>query len=228
MKRSDLIFSLAFLGLLLPFVLIEPLTNFYVKFNGEHPILLAYVKFAVLATMGEMLGLRIRTGVYDKPGFGLLPRAFVWGFLGISVHFAFTIFANGTPALVQSFGIAQNEILVNQILYALFISLFLNIFYAPVLMTFHKITDMHIEASDGKFGRLFRSFPVGEYFVSLDWKTQWHFVFKKTIILFWIPAQTFTFMMPEGFRVLIAALLGFVLGVLLSVAGTLGKPQAEG
>lgn len=221
MKRSDLIFSLIFLGLLLPFILIGTLKSFYIEFNGNHPILLAYVKFAILATMGEMLGLRIRTGSYNKPGFGLLPRAFVWGFLGVSVHFAFTIFANGTPALVKSFGIAQNELLLNQILFAFFISFFLNIFYAPVLMTFHKITDMHIEATQGNFGRFFGSFPIGDYFIALDWRTQWHFVFKKTIVLFWIPAQTFTFMMPEGFRVIIAALLGFVLGVLLSVAGTL-------
>ncbi|MCK7530556.1 MAG: hypothetical protein MZV63_05680 [Marinilabiliales bacterium] len=32
--------------------------------------------------MGEMLGSRIRTGIYLPTGFGLIPRALVWGFLG--------------------------------------------------------------------------------------------------------------------------------------------------
>jgi hypothetical protein len=47
---------------------------------------------------------------------------------------------------------------------------------------------------------------------------QWGFVFKKTIPLFWYPAHTLTFLLPAEYRILFAALLGIVLGVLLSVA----------
>jgi hypothetical protein len=47
---------------------------------------------------------------------------------------------------------------------------------------------------------------------------QWNFVLKKTIPFFWIPAHTITFLMPADFRVLFAALLGIVLGVILAVA----------
>jgi hypothetical protein len=54
--------------------------------------------------------------------------------------------------------------------------------------------------------------------MELDWTTMWGFVFKKTIPLFWIPAQTINFMLPEEYRVLFAAFLSIVLGVLLSVA----------
>ncbi len=40
---------------------------------------------------------------------------------------------------------------------------------------------------------------------------------KKTIPLFWIPAHTITFLLPEEFRVLFAAVLSVMLGVLLSL-----------
>jgi hypothetical protein len=47
----------------------------------------------------------------------------------------------------------------------------------------------------------------------------WGFVFKKTIPFFWIPAHTITFLLPPQYRVLYAALLSVVLGILLGVAG---------
>ena len=53
---------------------------------------------------------------------------------------------------------------------------------------------------------------------NLNWKVQWGFVFKKTIPLFWFPAHTITFLLPGEMRVLFAALLGVLLGVILSIA----------
>jgi hypothetical protein len=46
----------------------------------------------------------------------------------------------------------------------------------------------------------------------------WGFVFKKTIPFFWIPAHTITFLLPPELRVLFAAALGIVLGVILALA----------
>jgi hypothetical protein len=51
-----------------------------------------------------------------------------------------------------------------------------------------------------------------------DWKMLWGFVIKRTIPLFWIPAQTINFLMPEQFRVLIAAIYGIILGIILAFA----------
>ncbi|HRZ79119.1 MAG TPA: Mpv17/PMP22 family protein, partial [bacterium] len=45
----------------------------------------------------------------------------------------------------------------------------------------------------------------------------------KTIPLFWIPAHTITFLLPENHRVLFAAILGVVLGVFLAIASLKGK-----
>ncbi|MBQ5424713.1 MAG: Mpv17/PMP22 family protein, partial [Bacteroidales bacterium] len=54
--------------------------------------------------------------------------------------------------------------------------------------------------------------------VGLNWKAQWSLVFKKYIPLFWFPAHTITFLLPANLQVLFAALLGVVLGVMLSIA----------
>jgi hypothetical protein len=85
-------------------------------------------------------------------------------------------------------------------------------------MTFHKITDMHIHNHGGSLSALAHPIPMGKLISELDWKKQWGFVFKKTIPLFWYPAHTITFLLPGELRVLFAALLGIVLGVLLAVA----------
>ena len=98
------------------------------------------------------------------------------------------------------------------------ISTALNLFYAPVLMTFHKITDIHILENGGTLRGFFKPIRFATIFTKINWDVQWNFVFKRTIPLFWIPAQTITFLLPEEFRVLFAAFLGIVLGVLLALA----------
>ncbi len=85
-------------------------------------------------------------------------------------------------------------------------------------MTFHKITDTHIIQNNGTLRGFFTPIQFKKIFVNLDWAVQWNFVFKKTIPFFWIPAHTITFMLPPQWRVLFAAVLGIVLGVLLAVA----------
>jgi hypothetical protein len=90
-------------------------------------------------------------------------------------------------------------------------------------MTFHKITDMHILANGGTLRGFFTPIKFRKYFMELDWSTQWNFVFKRTIPLFWIPAHTLNFMLPEEYRVLFAAILSVALGILLSVASLYKK-----
>lgn len=223
MKKQDLYFIALVVVIFLPFFLSQPLYEAYNSFNAGHPFLLGFLKFAVLATMGEALGLRLREGVYNKPGFGLIPRAIVWGFLGITIVAAFKIFSAGGPALLKTLGIAgAAESLAGpmgglRVLTAFTISLTLNTIYAPVMMTLHKITDTHIVNNGGTIAGLFRPLPIGEIMTGLNWRVQWNFIFKKTIPFFWIPAHTITFLLPVQFQVLFAALLGVALGVILAI-----------
>lgn len=223
MKKIDLYFLLIVLALFLPFFLSDGLYSFYKITNAEHPFVVGFIKFAVLSTMGESMGLRLREGVYNKPGFGLMPRAIVWGFLGLSIVMAFQIFSAGAPVFLKSLGLSDaTEALGgpmgwHRLIVAFTISITLNLIYAPILMTIHKITDTQIVRYGGKVSGLLKPIMMGEIICNLDWKVQWNFIFKKTIPFFWIPAHTITFLLPVEFRVLFAALLGIALGVILSI-----------
>ena len=229
MKKIDLYFLVLVLVLFLPFFLSSELYSGYQSMNSAHPYFIGFLKFAILATMGESIGLRLREGVYNKPGFGLVPRAIVWGFLGLTIVMAFKIFAAGAPVFLKTLGIeGAAASLVGpmsglRLLTAFTISITLNTIYAPVMMTLHKITDNHIIRNGGTIVGLLRPIKFGEIITKLDWKVQYNFIFKKTIPFFWIPAHTITFLLPVEFQVLFAALLGIALGVILSIGVLMSK-----
>jgi hypothetical protein len=224
MRRSDIIFILFFIGLFIPFFLSDKLYEFFLRFSTERAFTASFIKFAILATMGEMLGSRIRTGIYLPEGFALLYRAVVWGFLGMTVKAAFMIFGGGTPLIMQHLGMANASAVMTgpvtgaRVLLAFAISAFLNIFYAPVLMVTHRVSDLHIAAAAGNRRKLLTVPDVKGLLASIDWNSMWGIVLKKSIPLFWIPAQTVNFLLPEEFRMLVAALYSTILGVILALA----------
>lgn len=224
MKKSDLYILLFLAVIFTPFIVSETLYNYYDTFYSAYPFITSFLKFAILATTGELIGLRIRTGRYTSPGFGLLPRALVWGILGMTIQAAFIIFARGVPILLDFAGLGgsteamDGSFTAQKLGVAFSISVLLNIFYAPVLMTAHKITDSHIEMTGGTMQGFFSKMKVSQILKQIDWDTHYGFVLTKTIIFFWIPAQTINFLMPEQFRVLIAAVYGIILGLILAFA----------
>ena len=104
MKKSDIYIFLFLLAVFTPFIVSERLYNFYDGFYASYPFVSSFIKFAILATSGELIGLRIKTGKYFMPDFGILPRAIVWGILGITIQAAFIIFARGVPILLEFAG----------------------------------------------------------------------------------------------------------------------------
>jgi len=99
----------------------------------------------------------------------------------------------------------------------------MNIIYAPVMMTLHKITDTHIVNNGGTLSCLLKPIHFGNILASINWEVQWSFVFAKTIPYFWIPAHTITFLLPADFQVLFAAVLSVALGIFLAVASLKGS-----
>ena len=212
------------LAIFLPFIVSNDLYNSYSEFNAEHPMIMAFLKFGILATLGEMLGCRISTGKYTTPTFGVVPRMVVWGLLGVVITMAMSVFAAGIPAFIKSMGgtnlvteFYTEGITFGKFVVALSISVMMNTFFAPVFMTFHKITDTHIAECGGSIKALITPIPMRRHIMNLNWDRQWSFIFKKTIPLFWYPAHTITFMLPGEYRVLFAALLGVALGVILAI-----------
>ena len=225
MKRTDLYFIVAIAAIFLPFFLSAPLYEWYSTFNATHGMVMSFLKFGILSTLGEMLGCRISTGKYVTPTFGVLPRMVVWGFLGMGINMAMIVFSKGTPMFMQYMGMTNaveaftaDGFSMDKLWVALAVSVAMNTIFAPVFMTFHKVTDAHIAAHGGSLKALVTPIPMAERLGTLNWQAQWGFVFRKTIPFFWYPAHTITFLLPTEQRVLFAALLGIVLGVLLAVS----------
>ncbi|MFZ4740427.1 MAG: Mpv17/PMP22 family protein [Bacteroidales bacterium] len=243
MKKNDFLFIIIAAIILLPFIPLPFLSIIQKGFiyNPQFWVITSFIKFALLATMGEVIGLRIKTGEYNNPGFGILPRAIVWGFLGITIKLAFDIFSIGIPGFLEKscsitgvadamktkdiFDAIANGMGTTRFLAALCISTAMNLIYAPIMMTFHKITDTHIVDNGGTLSGFFRKIKMGEILSKINWNVQWNFVFKKTIPFFWIPAHTITFMLPVEYRVAFAAVLGIALGIILSFAAIKGKSK---
>lgn len=231
MKRQDWITILIIVAVLAPFFI--PATGFFAWFErstAAHPFIMAFFKFAILATFGEMLALRIRKGVYSEKGFGIVPRMMVWGFLGMCITMAMMIFKSGVPAFLEVVGgcergslaaiFAAKELTWGKLGIAFAVSVLMNTIFAPVMMTFHKCTDIHILSNGGTVRGLLRPMKMREIMgTKINWDVQWNVVFKKTIPLFWFPAHTITFILPSTFQVLFAALLGVALGLILALAG---------
>ena len=105
MKKGDLLFLCVTLVLFVPFFVSDERYGAYREFNSSHGMLASFFKFAVLSTLGELLGLRISSGSYYRKGFGVMPRAFVWGIFGMAINMAFVIFSTGIPAFAGYLGV---------------------------------------------------------------------------------------------------------------------------
>ena len=215
MKKKDLIW----IGVLLiiVFLLVFPATNaIYTVANKAHPYIMGFIKVSILATMGELLALRIATGNYMKP-VGMIYKFIVWGVLGMGFVIAFDLFANGVTGSMKK-GLLPSGIpntFSAKLLFAFFTSSFMNIIFGPTFMTIHRLTDTYIDLGEGKFNKI-RKVKLKAVTDKIDWHGFMSFVIFKTIPIFWIPAHTITFLLPGEYRVLMAAFLSLALGIILA------------
>lgn len=221
MKKKDYI-VIAIMVILVALALKPGAIASFKAWTKTWPYFSSFVKFAILATFGECLALRLKTGSYYKRGFGVLARAVTWGVLGMGIYIAFTIFSSGAWPLLKTFGAQtkpDDSLSFMSIVLAFATSATMNLVWAPVMMVLHKIADNHIAHTGGSVVRYLTTKPnMPQMFREIDWDIMWGFVFKKTIIFWWIPAHTITFLLPPYLRVLFAAILGIALGVILSFA----------
>lgn len=205
------------------FLLYDPLFNAYISATKAHPLVMGFCKFAILATFGECVAARLRTGRYYSADFGVVPKAVVWGFLGMIITTCFVIFATGAPAMLAGMGLKDagtalsGPLSVNKVLAAFFVSFTMNLLFSPLLMVAHKLTDLHIANHRGRLACMWTRPDMPALFRQIDWNIMWSFVLARTIPLFWLPAHTVTFLLPETFRVLFAAVLGAALGIMLAL-----------
>jgi hypothetical protein len=219
LKKGDLIWAAGMAAAVL-FMLHPAFNGVYVSVNLAHPFLMGFAKFFVLATMGELLTLRIVRGAWTKPS-GLLYRAGVWGIIGMATTLMFDVFAGGVSLALEKGLLPGGD---SRLAFAFFTSAIANLAFAPTFMSVHKVTDALIDLRIGHKQKA----GIAEAVKSVDWEYFATFVLLKTLPIIWIPAHTITFMLPAEYRVLSAALLSVLLGALLAIPkGRAANRQAQ-
>ena len=183
----------------------------FILLTTTYPIIMGFIKFFLLATLGDVVARRIVSGRWKFKGVHLLERAFVWGMLGILFTFVFPIYSAGVDALVSKnlLPIFATEPFTG-ISIAFWKSFWINMLFAFPMMVFHRITDTLIDQR-----KLFKKWPFLKIWKGIDWDNMWNVV-APTVIWFWIPAHTITFYLPPEFRIIMAAGLSLCLGAILS------------
>lgn len=203
------------IGLFAAILAIPSTREIFLAATKAHPYLMGFVKFAILATMGELLAIRITTGDWSMPK-GVVWRSIIWGLIGMLITLIFQIFAAGVTFAMSGGYLPGGE---NTFLFAFFVSSIMNLTFAPTFMAAHRFTDTWLDIHyEGK--RNIRAIDVTK---RIDWNGFVTFVVMKTVPLFWIPAHTITFLLAPEYRVVMAAFLSVALGAILSFAKKKGS-----
>ena len=210
MKKGDFVWIAALLVWVI--ILVVPSSRaLFISVTDAHPYAGGFIKFAILASMGDMLGIRVIKGEWTAPK-GLMYKALVWGIIGLMVTLVFTVFMGGAAAAQASGKLPFNGSILAQ---AFFGSSIMNVTFGPMMMVFHRFTDMYIDRKcDNKEVKV----TMRELIEKNDWNSLVEFSWLKTCPFFWIPAHTIVFLLPSHYRVIVSAFLSIALGLLLAFA----------
>lgn len=189
--------------------------NVFLSITGAHPYWGGFIKFFILASMGDMLGVRIFKAAWIIPD-GFFLRAFVWGILGIMITLVFTVYSEGV-ACAQEIG--RLPFAGSRFALALFTSVIMNLTFGPMMYIYHKFGDLLIDITlEGKKGRSTSRRMLEEMVSRIDWYHMVRFSWLTTCLFVWIPCHTIVFLLPPEYRVLASAFLSILLGILVAVS----------
>lgn len=166
--------------------------NLYIDFVTAQPILSAIIQFAVLGTLGDIVSYWIVKrkifNPYDLKT--LLLKIIEWSILAVMIKYAFIGFNGFVETLIDNSYLPQLEGVGK----AFAISTSMNLQFGPFLVIMHRLMDNIIAGSKN-----WKNIDKGFY--SLLW--------------FWIPAHTITFILPTEFQIGLAAFWSLALGIIL-------------
>lgn len=166
--------------------------NWYVDFVTSNPIVSAMVQFAILGTFGDVISKWIIKGKVFSP-FPIpiiLFKMIGWAILAICIKYAFIGFHGFVEFLILHKLLPELNLLAKSIA----ISVSINLQFGPFLVIVHRLSDNLIHKENN-----WQNLNKG--FLSLLW--------------FWIPAHTVTFMLDKPFQIGLAAVWSLVLGIIL-------------
>ena len=166
--------------------------NWYIELVKTYPILTAMIQFAVLGTLGDLISKWIiKKKIYQPFSIGvLILKMGEWALLAVFIKYAFIGFHGFVDTLIINNYLPG----LNSIGYAFAVSLAMNLQFGPFLVIIHRILDNAVMQVKN-WGNIEKSL------LSLLW--------------FWLPAHTLTFMLPKPFQIGLAAVWSVVLGLIL-------------
>ena len=181
--------------------------------SASHPYIMGFIKFGLLATVGEVLALTIRKRSPQCP-FYIGWRILIWGLIGVAITFMMKTYSYGVAGMMDN-GLlpGKGEGSWNRLLRAFYTAAVMNLTFGPTFMATHKCTDKYLELRHSGVKKP----GLRGVIEGVDWHGFVSFTLFKTIPLFWIPAHTLTFMLPAEYQVIAAAALSIALGLILSL-----------
>jgi hypothetical protein len=166
--------------------------EWYIATVKAYPIVSAMIQFAILGTLGDSVSKWIIEKKLSKPfGFKVMILKMIeWAFLAVCIKYAFIGFNGFVDQLVSHNLLPE----LGKYSRAFAISSSMNLQFGPFLVLMHRLLDNAVAGEKN-----WANIDKGIY--SLLW--------------FWIPAHTITFILPKPFQIGLAAVWSVVLGIIL-------------
>lgn len=164
----------------------------YIEFVKAYPIISAMIQFAILGTLGDMVSYWIINKKFVLPYKLIIVffKMLEWAFLAVLIKYAFIGFNGFVDSLI-----AHNYLPnLSGLGKSFAISTSMNLQFGPFLVLVHRLLD-NLIAKQNNWKN------INKGFYSLLW--------------FWIPAHTITFILPKEFQIGLAALWSLALGIIL-------------
>ena len=173
--------------------------NWYYDIVGNYPIPSAMIQFAILGTLGTCVAkwVQMKKIYWPLSWKQAVWYPISWAILAVTIKAAFIGMVGFLDILADTWSILDVfSSSGNRFLHALGRSLCVNLLYGPFLIITHRWLDY---------------LPFG--------KTDWTNIHKGLISLlwWWIPAHTVTFMLPPDLQIGLAAIWSVVLGFILGL-----------
>ena len=166
--------------------------NQYVELVKAYPIYSAMIQFAVLGTFGDIISKWLQQGKVFMPYKAqiLILKMLEWAFLAITIKYAFVGFQGFIDSLVSHQLVPE----LGTFGRAFTVSVTMNLQFGLLLVILHRFLDNIIARQNN--------------WINID-KGMW------SLIWFWIPAHTITFMLDKPYQIGLAAVWSVVLGIIL-------------
>lgn len=166
--------------------------EWYIDFVKAQPIISSMIQFAILGTIGDIISFCLISKKWELPYKAkiILLKMLEWAFLAVLIKYAFIGFNGFVESLITHNYLPELSGLGKSFA----ISTSMNLQFGPFLVLMHRLLDNLIAKQNN-----WKNIDKGFY--SLLW--------------FWIPAHTITFILPKEFQIGLAAIWSLALGIIL-------------